>query len=439
MANGPGLEEIRAESHRWQRGHRTGTSSAPDARGTELQEAAEASSTAVRPMVVGTPPVMGFGDAKHDVNVLGIFKCSYRIYIYIFIYIYWKDIQTWAKEQWGILPGPTCCQVSRKDYVDISPGLQSLLKSCSNTFDKFPDHSTLVGLFDFPSKPAPIARWPKPQSIDYAELALADIAKIPCPPAPTFADPTHQYAAICTAFEAHVSRVRCRYGLKGVHQSQCGRGQTLERTFHKPQIVAVKTGRMGDYQPTVHTWTLTQCRWVTQCRRLQHYVKHLRKNSCTSTAMEHRVAIWRSIVCAAGFPRGFEHWWSQQVALDASLYPCFPSSPPSLELAQHIAQVFSQQLAVIAKRIATAKANRAKDVNRVFRDVRKPMPVPVSMLVAKSVAHVIEVVDEGSVVVDNSDAIQTASVLETMSSTLRKATFGVRALMHLWMVILWQK
>ena len=48
------------------------------------------SSTAVRPMVVGTPPVMGFGDAKHDVNVLGIFKCSYRIlpYIYIYVYVY---------------------------------------------------------------------------------------------------------------------------------------------------------------------------------------------------------------------------------------------------------------------------------------------------------------------------------------------------------------
>ena len=97
--------------------------------------------------------------------------------------------------------------------------------------------------------------------------------------------------------------------------------------------------------------------------------------------------------------------------------------PPSLEVAQHISQVFSQYLGafesrIIAKRIAIAKANRASDVNRVFKDVRKPMPVPVSMLVAKSVAHVVEVVDEGSVVVDNSDAIQHAAVLESCSGPM---------------------
>ena len=46
------------------------------------------------------------------------------------------------------------------------------------------------------------------------------------------------------------------------------------------------------------------------------------------------------------------------------------------------------------------------------------MPVPVSMLVAKSVAHVIEVVDEGSVVVDNSEPIQNAAVLESRSGTM---------------------
>ncbi|CAL1172743.1 unnamed protein product [Cladocopium goreaui] len=87
------------------------------------------------------------------------------------------------------------------------------------------------------------------------------------------------------------------------------------------------------------------------------------------------------------------------------------------------ADVFSQHLGafesrIIAKRIAIAKANRASDVNRVFKDVRKPMPVPVSMLVAKSVAHVVEVVDEGSVVVDNSDAIQHAAVLESCSGPM---------------------
>ena len=196
----------------------------------------------------------------------------------------WKDIQTWANEQWGILPGPTCCQVTRKDYVYLSPQLQALLTSCSNTFDKFPDHSTLLGLLDFPSKPAPVARWPRPQNIDYRQLSPADIAKVPCDPAVTHSDPTTQYSAICHAFEQHVSRVRAQHGLNKLTPSQCGRGQTLERTFLKPQIVAIKSGRQGDHQPQVNTWTLTHCRWTTQCRRLQHYVKHLHKNRDTATA-----------------------------------------------------------------------------------------------------------------------------------------------------------
>ena len=46
----------------------------------------------------------------------------------------------------GILPGPTCQQVSRKDYVFHSPSLQQHLVSCENTYDKFPDHTVLMGL-----------------------------------------------------------------------------------------------------------------------------------------------------------------------------------------------------------------------------------------------------------------------------------------------------
>ena len=91
---------------------------------------------------------------------------------------------------------------------------------------------------------------------------------------------------------------------------------------------------------------------------------------------------------------------------------------PDLAVATHILQVFQSHLQqfearLIAKRVGTAKANRIQDVNRVFKDVRKPSPVPVQMLIAKSVAHVVDIVDEGSVIVDNSDNIQHASVLES--------------------------
>lgn len=65
-----------------------------------------------------------------------------------------------------------------------------------------------------------------------------------------------------------------------------------------------------------------------------------------------------------------------------------------------------------------AKKARAQDVNRVYRDVRKPMPVPVQMLVARASAAITEVVDDGSVIVDDSDPVQHAEVEETRTGPM---------------------
>ena len=335
----------------------------------------------------------------------------------------WKDIQTWAQELWGVTPGPTCCQVSRKDFVYLSPSLQALLISCSNSFDRFPDHSTLHGILEAPSQPMPIARWPKPTSIDYTEVAPQVVSVTSCPQVSVKQSPTEQYAAICSAFEQHVSRVRVQHQLSPLLPAQLGRGQTLERKFIKPQVVSIKNARHGEFQPSFNSWSLTHCRWVTQLRRLQHYVKHVRKSSSSATAIEHRAAVWRSIVLAAGFPNNFAHWWQSQVASDPSLFPWLPDQPPDLVVAEQIAQFFQARLKefeshLLTKRLGAARATRIQDVNRIYRDVRKPMPVPVQMLVAKSVAHVVDIVDEGSVIVDSSDAIQHASVLESRTGPL---------------------
>ena len=330
----------------------------------------------------------------------------------------WKDIQTWAHELWGITPGPTCCQVSRKDFVYLSPSLQNLLVSCSNSFDKFPDHSTLFGILRLPSLPVPTARWPKPASIEYNDLPPGTIASYSCSFPVTGTTPTEKYAGICQAFEKHVSHVRTLHKQSALQKNQLGRGTTLERVFIKPQVVSIKHARSGEYQPQAQAWTLMHCRWVTQCRRLQHYVKHVKKASTHANAVEQRASVWRAIVAASGFPPNFATWWETQVKHDHQLYPWFPVYPPDLAVAEHIAHHFQESLRafesrLIAKRVGEAKATRAHNVNRVYTDVRKPMPVPVQLLVAKSVAHITEVVDEGSVLVDCSDPIQHAAVLES--------------------------
>ena len=73
---------------------------------------------------------------------------------------------------------------------------------------------------------------------------------------------------------------------------------------------------------------------------------------------------------------------------------------------------------VIRHRVQLARKTRIADTNRVFKDVRKPVPVPVSMLLAKAATAVTEVVDEGSVEVLDSSQIQEASVLETRNGPL---------------------
>ena len=335
----------------------------------------------------------------------------------------WKDLQDWANEHFGILPGPTCQQASRKDYVFLSPSLQQYLVSCQNTFDKFPDHSVLVGLLRAPSSPEPIPRWPKPQPIDYTTISSQQIAAVDCSPAEHQSSPTEQYAAICQRFEAHVNQVRLASKQPPLRTQQRGRGQTLARTMSTTPSVALKPGRAGDIQPAVNSWSLLHCRWITQARRLDHYVKAIRKNTQTPAASIHRAALWRSVIEAAGFSGSFARWWNSQALHAPHLLPWFPFQPPDLAIAEHIRDTFHISLRayekeLIASRVSQAKQSRLQDVNRVYRDVRKPQPVPVQMLVAKSTATVIEVVDEGSVIVDNTDQLLQAEVLECRTGPL---------------------
>jgi len=335
----------------------------------------------------------------------------------------WREIQTWANEQFGISPTPTCCHTSRKDFVYMSPQLQQLLKSCQNSFDKFPDHSTLIGLMELPSKPQPIARWPQPHQIDYQQVSIPTIASSQCAPAERHADPTAQYTAICKRFEEHVDNIRAQQGAVRLTQNQCGRAQTLQRTFTMPKIAAIRPARPGDVHPTVNSWSMQHCRWLTRCRRIDNYVKQVRKNSSAFTAIEQRAALWRSIRHAPGFPGGFMDWWLRQAAINAAMLPWLPQEPPALAIAVHVQEVFTKALQslekqIITTRVALAKSNRASDINRVFRDVRKPPPVPVHMLVAKASATITEIVDEGSVIVDDTRPIQHASVLETRTGPM---------------------
>ena len=335
----------------------------------------------------------------------------------------WRDVQTWAAERYGISPGVTCQFTSRKDFVYLSPELQRLMSNCSNTFDRWPDHSTLMGTFVNPSAPEPLPKWARPAPIDYSQLDPKAIASTPCSRAPEREDPTEQYKAICQRFEQHVHECLRAKGKIGLQPSQKGRGHTLHRTFHRQVIAPVKPARQGDFHPSIHTWSLLHSRWITQCRRLQSYAKHVAKGSQSPNATEHRAALWRAIRNALGFTGGFPQWWSEQASDHPNLIPWLPFGPPDADTAKHISDHFyailnAMETSIIKQRVAQARQSRIADTNRVFKDVRRPMPVPVSMLVAKASTQVTAIVDEGSVEVADSTPIQEASVLETRAGPM---------------------
>ena len=189
----------------------------------------------------------------------------------------WKEIQSLAAERFGVSPGVTCQFTSRKDFIYLSPELQMILRTCSNSFDRWPDHSTLMGLFSAPSPPKPVPQWPKPMALDYTDLGTEDIASTPCASAPVASNPTEQYRLICATFENHVHQCRTAKGLSGLHPRQRGRGQTTSRIHRTPHVVPIKKARQGDCNPSVQTWSLLHSRWITQARRLESYVRHVTK------------------------------------------------------------------------------------------------------------------------------------------------------------------
>jgi len=108
--------------------------------------------------------------------------------------------------------------VLRKDYVFLPPEPQQLLRSCFNSFGKFPGHSTLMGMLKLPSKPAATARWLKPSAIDYSKVTPAQIAAAPCAPAEDQPDATAQFTDICNS----LSNMSIRFALNTKLESSIG-------------------------------------------------------------------------------------------------------------------------------------------------------------------------------------------------------------------------
>lgn len=321
----------------------------------------------------------------------------------------WCDIQTLASKRWNIQPGPTCKHKTRKDFIYMSPALQELVTSVSNEFDRFPDHSTLMAILSPPSNEPIQFVWPKPKHIDFGtfeEVNLIRTSEV-SEGVGYSDDPSEHYLQICQNFEDHVHQTRLKNNKPGLLKPQRGRAKTTDRVVLSCKPSPLKPSRPGEAVPLLQTNSLQHKRWFVQLRRLTSFVNHRKQGRTDVKAQQHALSLWHSILNAPGFPKGFASWWNVRSLHSQAPQVQVPMHPPDFHEATMIRDAFQLEVnefeAILKQSIAKADINRhAHNANQVFRDVRKPGPVPVQVLVAKTTANVVEVVDPFVVRIDHS-------------------------------------
>ena len=309
----------------------------------------------------------------------------------------WKDIQTLAAQRWGIRETVTCKHTTRKDFLYLSPGLQDLLISVSNTWDFFADHSCLQAVLHDPSAPPLEARWFRPRIIPYDDATfVAHLANTKVT-SPSLPEPmTDRYQAICQQLEAHVDDTLGKLGKPRLVRSQKGRGTTLSRTLHRVACAPVKSSREGEPIPEYVGPNLRYKQWFTQARRLSSYVNLMKTGRRDDLALEQRVRNWNAVLRSSGFAVSFADWWPFRSAKTHDGPLQIPLEPPGHFEAQSIYQEFMREVTHLGQILRHRQQEALKhkydsNPNAVYRDVTKPSTVPVQVLLAKRHTEVVEI------------------------------------------------
>eukprot|EP00435_Cladocopium_sp_Y103_P007530 s1093_g2.t1 len=298
-----------------------------------------------------------------------------------------KDVQDLAAERWGVAIQPTCKSRTRKDYLFLSPELQSLLREVWVVQDIWPDHAVLQASFQDPSALPRRLIWPSPPEFPWpTQFATSFVWQVDHP------DPSTQYADLWTAVEQSAAAA-CPVP---VHKSMTGRAQhqspvSLSRQGQPP----VKVGRPGDFQPEFHGVSFRHSQWIRQVRRFQCYVRAVRHEHNQNTAL--LSTLWGAIVRARGFVPSFPQWWSNIPVRHPGCPESCPQLPPSLVVAEAMFDSLSQTVRQLESQMKQssrqyAKLRRETDPNLVFRDLRAQPNQGVELL-AQSRHALVESVD----------------------------------------------
>ena len=329
----------------------------------------------------------------------------------------WIEVQTFAEQKWGLIPSMTCKNTSRKDFIYVSPEIQPWIQAVAVVDGLFPDHAVLSVDLEIPGKPEEFPYWTKPQPIRYSSSLVAALKEVTVlhSEEPT-GNPTEQYHQILHEHEQWVDNLTYSTNKQGINRQQKGRGKTLTRAFKGQQSAPIKTGRHGEPSPQFAGRSLQLKQWYTQWRRLINLDRAMHSTTNSLHLPQHRIALWRSIRQASGFPAGFSNWWEQRSIVHPStpiFIPDFVPDSGSVKAIMHnfAAEVKSLDQHLHQQWISNNKTKYASNPNAIFQAVRDQGPVPVEVLLDQRRCVVVEVVDAGSVIVDSSHHLDSSLAL----------------------------
>lgn len=352
----------------------------------EARENTETLTSAVFDAVIATSGIrLVAGDFNFQKDQLDVFKLLQQQGF--------RDLQDIAWERWAAQPQSTCKGKTRKDFCYISPELQVLLVDVIIQHDIWSDHSVLAGVFQ--GSPKDIVRhwWRQPMQLQWPDEFRH--SQITIDVQWDYVDPTEGYQHMWSQIESSAGVVLHQAGKPLPTRHQTGRGATLDTILCKGQrsVQKLKKGRMGDIQPTFQGTSVQHAQWFRQLRRTQCYVRYRRCHVVESEDL-HGVQLWRSILCAKGFPLGFQHWWEHECKTHLVGTPVVcPIVAPPLELAQPMYESFAFEVRALERLLggrAKARAKKLRETNAmmVFKDVKKPSPDKVDLLLASQSAMI---------------------------------------------------
>ena len=324
------------------------------------------------------------------------------------------EIQDWAFQFLGLEPSVTCKGKTRKDYLYLSPELQSCLQSVHLNDELFSDHSVLFGSFASDDLGQIKNIWRMPEELPWDAQLLQATQQSSLQSLGPITDPTAGFRAACQNLEAAVE-----LGLAGLDRPTLpakakGRGSTLHTRQQQQMFGPLKPSRRGEKIPQFDGLNLEHKRCFKQLRRLVNY-RRLCLAPQTVATMLHSQALWAAIVRCVGFEPNFPAWWS---SMKSETVPVLPSKPPDWRTVDVICNVVESHVdqleaTLIHEKITKATDARQRDANAIFRDAKQPKAVPVDTVVAKRRAIITDVHEDASFEFSPPDAFDGVHVLHT--------------------------